>query len=77
MNPTLGGDLRLIDSETGDVRDLTADGEALRGYRDRFRAFLERIEGFCRAQEIGYHRVTTDTTVEAFIVAQLRGRMLG
>jgi uncharacterized protein (DUF58 family) len=77
MNPTLGGDLRLIDSETGDVRDLTADGEALRGYRDRFRAFLERVEGFCRAQEIGYHRVTTDTTVEAFVVAQLRGRMLG
>ena len=77
MNPTLGGDLRLIDSETGDVRDLTADGEALRGYRDRLRAFLERVEGFCRAQEIGYHRVTTDTPVEAFVVAQLRGRMLG
>jgi len=77
MNPTLGGDLRLIDSETGDVRDLTADAEALRGYRDRLRAFLERVEGFCRAQEIGYHRVTTDTPVEAFVVAQLRGRMLG
>ena len=67
MNPTLGGDLRLIDSETGDVRDLTADAEALRGYRDRLRAFLERVEGFCRAQEIGYHRVTTDTPVEAFV----------
>jgi uncharacterized protein (DUF58 family) len=77
LNPTLGGDLRLIDSETGDVRDLTADGEALRGYRDRFRAFLERVEGFCRTKEIGYHRVTTDTPVEAFVVAQLRGRMLG
>ena len=27
--------------------------------------------------EIGYHRVITDTPVEAFVVAQLRGRMLG
>jgi hypothetical protein len=77
MNPTLGGDLRLIDSETGEVRDLTVDAEALRAYRERLRRFLERAETFCRAHEIGYHRVITDTPVEAFVVAQLRGRMLG
>jgi uncharacterized protein (DUF58 family) len=77
MNPTLGGDLRLIDSETGEVRDVTVDGDALRGYRERLRAFLERVEGFCRSQEIGYHRVVTDQPVEAFVVAQLRGRVLG
>ena len=77
MNPTLGGDLRLIDSETGEVRDVTVDGEALRGYRERLHAFLERVETFCRAQEIGYHRVVTDQAVEAFVVAQLRGRVLG
>jgi hypothetical protein len=77
MNPTLGGDLRLIDSETGELRDLTVDAEALRDYRERLRAFLERAESFCRAREIGYHRVVTDTPVEAFVVAQLRGRMLG
>jgi uncharacterized protein (DUF58 family) len=77
MNPTLGGDLRLIDSETGVVRELTVDGEALRAYRERLRQFLERAETFCRTHEIGYHRVITDTPVEAFVVAQLRGRMLG
>jgi uncharacterized protein (DUF58 family) len=77
MNPTLGGDLRLIDSETGEVRDVTVDAEALRDYRDRLRTFLERAETFCRSQEIGYHRVVTDTPVEAFVVAQLRGRVLG
>lgn len=77
MNPTLGGDLRLIDAETGDVRDVTVDAEALRGYRERLRTFLERVEAFCRSQEIGYHRVVTDQPVEAFVVAQLRGRVLG
>jgi uncharacterized protein (DUF58 family) len=77
MNPTMGGDVRLIDSETGEVRDLTVDAEALRGYRERLRRFLERAETFCRTHEIGYHRVITDTPVEAFVVAQLRGRMLG
>jgi uncharacterized protein (DUF58 family) len=77
MNPTLGGDMRLIDSETGELRDLTADAEALRTYRDRLHRFLEQAETFCRSHEIGYHRVVTDTPVEAFVVAQLRGRMLG
>jgi hypothetical protein len=67
----------LIDSETGELRDLTVDPEALRGYKERLRRFLEQAETFCRAQEIGYHRVVTDTPVEAFLVAQLRGRVLG
>jgi uncharacterized protein (DUF58 family) len=77
MNPSLGGDMRLIDSETGELRDLTVDGEALRAYRTQLHGFLERAETFCRAHEIGYHRVSTDMPVEAFVVAQLRGRVIG
>ncbi len=69
--------MRLIDSETGERRDLTVDAEAQRTYHDRLRRFLEQAETFCRSHEIGYHRVVTDTPVEAFVVAQLRGRMLG
>lgn len=76
MNPTLAGDLRLEDVETGELRDLTVDAEAIRAYRDRLYQFLERIETFCRTKEIGYHRVITDTPVEEFVMAQLRGRVL-
>jgi hypothetical protein len=73
MNPEFGGDLRLMDSETGEVREVTIDGDALRAYRERLHQFLEGIEGFCRAQEIGYHRVVTDTSVEGTVLSQLRG----
>ena len=73
MNPEFGGDLRLIDSETGEVRELTIDGDALRTYRERLHQFLETLEGFCRAKEIGYHRVVTDTSVEGIVLSQLRG----
>lgn len=76
MNPTLAGDLRLLDSETGELRDLTMDGEAVRAYRERLYQFLERAETFCRTKEVGYHRVITDTPVEEFVVAQLRGRVV-
>ena len=76
MNPNFGGDLRLTDAETGEVRDLTLDAEALRGYRQRLREFFERAENFCLANEIGYHRVVTDTPVEEFMLRQLKGFLL-
>ena len=76
MNPELAGDLRLEDAETGEMRDITVDADTLRGYRERLAEFLERVEGFCRSREVGYHRVVTDTPVEEFVVAQLRGRVV-
>lgn len=76
MAPEFAGDFRLADAETGEVRELSVDREALRDYRERLHAFLERAENFCRAHEIGYHRVVTDTPVEEFVLAQLKGRVL-
>jgi len=76
MDPELAGDLRLVDAETGEARELSVDGEAMRAYHERLRQFLERAETFSRTQEIGYHRVTTDTPVEEFVLAQIRGRLL-
>ena len=76
MSPELSGDFRLTDAESGEVRELSVDREALRDYRERLHAFLERAEAFCRAHEIGYHRVVTDTAVEEFVLAQLKGLVL-
>ena len=76
LNPDLAGDLRLYDAETEEARDITVDGEAMRGYRERLARFLERVEAFCRSHEVGYHRVSTETPVEEFVVAQLRGRIV-
>ena len=76
VDPTLAGDLRLTDAETGEERDLTMDGEALGDYRQRLGDFLARAEGFCRANEIAYHRVTTDTPVEEMVLRQLKGLLL-
>jgi uncharacterized protein (DUF58 family) len=76
MNPAFGGDLRLLDAETDELRDLTLDGEALRGYHERLRAFLDRAEQFCRGNEITYHQVVTETPVEEFMLRQLKGLLL-
>lgn len=76
VTPTFGGDLRLVDSETGEEREITVDGQAVRAYRERLTQFLERCESFCRTREVGYHRVSTDTPVEEFVLAQLKGLVL-
>jgi uncharacterized protein (DUF58 family) len=77
MNPALAGDVRMEDSETGEVRELTLDGEAIREYRQRLHQYLDRVEGFCRSQEVGYRRVTTDSPLEEFVLSQLRGLVIG
>jgi uncharacterized protein (DUF58 family) len=76
VDPPFGGDLRLLDSETGELRELTVDGEALRSYRQRLQEFMDGAETFCRTREIGYRRVVTDTTLEAFMLGQLKGLIL-
>jgi uncharacterized protein (DUF58 family) len=76
MNPELAGDLRLVDSETGEMRELSMDGDAVRAYRERLHQFLERAETFCRTKEIGYHRIVSDAPIEEFVLAQLRGRVV-
>jgi uncharacterized protein (DUF58 family) len=76
MNPVLAGDLRLTDAETGEIQDFTMDGEAMRGYRERLSEFLESAESFCRANEISYHRVATDTPVEELVLRELKGLLL-
>lgn len=75
-NPLFGGDLRLVDAETGEVRELSFDGEAHRSYRQRLHAFLERAEEFCRANEINYHQLVTDMPLEAFVLKELKGMLL-
>lgn len=76
VHPTLAGDLRLHDSETNEMREITVDGDALRSYQQRLGQFLERVEGFCRSAEIGYRRVTTEMPVEEFVLSHLRGLLL-
>jgi hypothetical protein len=58
------------------MRELSMDGDSVRAYRENLRQYLERVETFCRTKEIGYHLLTSDSPVDAFVLAQLRGRVV-
>jgi uncharacterized protein (DUF58 family) len=76
LHPSFGGDLELVDAETGEVREVSVDAEALRTYEARMAGFLTGLEGFCRANEINYVRVTTDTTLDDLLLRRLKGSLL-
>ena len=76
LRPMLGGDLELVDAETGEVREVSIDAEVLRGYERQLGTFIAGIEGFCRANELSYVRVATDTPVEDLLLRRLKGSLL-
>lgn len=76
LHPPFGGDLELVDAESGEVREVSVDAEALRAYERQLSAFLGRVEGFCRSKELHYVRVTTDVALEDLVLRRLKGSLL-
>jgi uncharacterized protein (DUF58 family) len=75
LHPPFGGDLELVDAESGEVREVSVDGETLRAYERQLAAFLARVEGLCRGKELNYVRVTTDTPLEDLVLRRLKGSL--
>jgi hypothetical protein len=76
LRPPVGGDLELVDAETGEIREVSIDAEALRAYERQLGTFLDGIEGFCRANELNYVRIATDTPIEDLLLRRLKGSLL-
>ena len=72
VNPALNGDLRLIDSETGQGREVTVDGGLLLAYQRRLMNWRAEIGDFCGRRGIHYVTVETGGDWEALILYELR-----
>jgi uncharacterized protein (DUF58 family) len=72
VSPALGGDLRLVDVETGRAVEVTVDAEALRAYAAARDAFFRDIERFCFRHGIDYLRTTSAVPVDTLVLRWLR-----
>src|SRR5205809_977813 len=54
--PSLLGDLRLHDAETGRFREVTLTESLLKRYRRSFTDWCTNLEQFCRKSGVGYAR---------------------
>ena len=74
LDPQLEGDLRLVDSETGDGIDITADLPTLDAYRERLAAWKESFGDLAARRGASYVDLASDTHLNELIFAELRRR---
>jgi uncharacterized protein (DUF58 family) len=75
LDPTPGGDLQLVDSETGAKVEVSLDARAVRAYRARLEAFVAELEAWARKRGLFYGRVGGEQPFEEVLIDYLaRGR---
>ena len=72
VQPDLLGDLKLIDSETGQEREISVSPALLRDYQAAVERFCGGVMAACRRYGADYLRVTTDTPFDDLILKWLR-----
>ena len=74
LDPQLEGDLRLVDTETGDGVDITADLATLDAYRSRLAAWKELFADLAARRRASYVDLSSDVPLNDLIFAELRRR---
>ena len=73
LNPTLVGDLRIIDSESGDWKEMSVNPALLARYHDHLERFCGEIESFANRYGMDYLRTSTAMPFEDTVLKYLRG----
>lgn len=74
LRPTLGGDVRLIDRESGAAVSVTLNNDAIRLYGQRLDEWRRQIESFCARHGLGYVPIDTSTPMESLVFEVFRRR---
>ena len=72
LAPSTFGDLRLVDSETGAIQEVTFGKFRLRHYQKMVQNFLQRLREFCQARGINCFTTASNTALEELLLKQLR-----
>jgi uncharacterized protein (DUF58 family) len=74
LDPPLEGDLRLVDGETGDRVDITADLATIDAYRDRLTAWKAGFADLAAKRQASYVDLASDVNLADLMFAELRRR---
>jgi len=72
LKPTLLGDLRIIDSETGESKEMSVNPQLMARYQATLDGFCGEVEGFCHRYGIDYLRTSTAMPFEDLVLKYLR-----
>lgn len=71
LDPILHGDWRLIDSENGELKEITAGPRILKAYRDKLQGFIEENRSFCGQRGISFLQICSDEPFDQIILHHL------
>lgn len=72
LEPTVFGDLRLVDAESGGMQEVTFGKYRMKAYQQSAQNFIQRLREFCRTRGINFFMARTDTHLEDLLLKQLR-----
>jgi hypothetical protein len=67
LSPAMEGQIRLVDSETGEARDISVTPTLLKQYDKELNAFINKIKEFCSRMGVTYIQVSTAEPVEKIV----------
>jgi uncharacterized protein (DUF58 family) len=76
LNPNVQGDLKLIDREDGDAREVSISASLLQRYQQTLAAFIEQAKSFCNRRSITYVPARSDQAADHLVNDYLRARGL-
>jgi uncharacterized protein (DUF58 family) len=72
LAPTTFGDLRLVDSETGGMQEVTFGRYRLKAYQHTVQSYIQRLREYCQTRGINFFTVSSATSLEELLLRQLR-----
>jgi uncharacterized protein (DUF58 family) len=72
LSPSTFGDLRLVDSESGAMQEVTFGRFRLKAYRQTVQNFMQRLREFCQTRGINCFTASSNTDLQDLLLKQLR-----
>ena len=76
LNPAAQGDLKLVDCEDGDQREVSISAGLLNRYQQTLAAFIEQAKAFCNKRSITYVPARSDQAADVLVNEYLRSKGL-
>ena len=72
LAPSVFGDLKLVDSETGGEQEVTFGKYRLKVYQQAVQNYIQRLREFCQVRGINFFSAASSTSLEDLLLKQLR-----
>ena len=76
LSPNAKGDLKLVDCEDGDQREVSISAGLLNRYQQTLAAFIEQAKSFCNKRSVSYVPARSDQDADVLVNEYLRSKGL-